>query len=232
MNDISAQRLEVDVFGQDEAIELLLLRTDLSKSPSEDVTAECDKIVNELGFLAIGIEQAAAYIRVELDQDIFKFLEIYERRRNEILQKRPTNWEYPASVATTWSLSFECIRDSNPNAALCLNLFAFLNPDGIIPSFLEDAAVLLEDNIGPLQLFKSIMTDSFLFSQALAELGPYSLISRHREASIITIHRLVQAVLQDNMDLKEQTTFRKIVVDLIWAALPESEDEYHSKAVR
>jgi hypothetical protein len=168
---------------------------------------------------------------VELDQNIFKFLEIYERRRNEILQKRPTNWEYPASVATTWSLSFECIRNSNPNAALCLNLFAFLNPDGIIPSFLEDAAVLLEDNIGPLQLFKSIMTDSFLFSQALAELGRYSLISRHREASIIAIHGLVQAVLQDNMDLKEQTTFRKIVVDLIWAALPESEGEYHSKAM-
>jgi tetratricopeptide (TPR) repeat protein len=226
--DIPAQAVQVDIFDEDEAYQLLVLRADLNEDPPGDARAESIKIVTELGFLAIGVEQAAAYIRVQLDANVFKFLEIYHRRRKEILAKRLTNWEYPESVATTWSLSFECVQNSNPNAALCLNLFAFLNSDGIIERFLEEGVVRLKGKTRSLQLLKSILDDSFLFHEALSDLAKFSLISRRQE--IIRIHRLVQAVLQDNMNPKELSSYLSMVVELIWAALPESKEENRQKS--
>ena len=81
---IPAQGLKVEVFAEEEATELLLHRADLADNPSERVQTEAARIVTELGFLALAVEQAAAYIRVQL-KDIFKFLGVYKEHRKLFL---------------------------------------------------------------------------------------------------------------------------------------------------
>lgn len=59
---------------------MLLLRANLANRGNMDIHSEAIKIVEELGFLPLAIEQAAAYIRESL-KDIFKFLPVYSLNR-------------------------------------------------------------------------------------------------------------------------------------------------------
>src|SRR5205814_1300787 len=158
---IPAQGLEVEVFEHQTAAKLLLLRADLDDNSDVKINSEALKIVTELGFLALAIEQAAAYIRESL-KDIFEFLAVYCANREKFLAHRPReNWAYEYVVATTWSLSFEGVKNRNAYAAQLLNLFAFLNPDEILLEFLE---------VGKMGLPKPLNTlvgNSFEFNKAL-----------------------------------------------------------------
>ena len=103
---ISARGLEVEVFDRQTAADMLLLRTNQTDNSNKEIRSEAVKIVKELGFLALAIEQAAAYIR-ESVKDIFRFLPVYFINREKVLAQRPRgDWPYPYVVATTWSLSF------------------------------------------------------------------------------------------------------------------------------
>ena len=68
---ISAEKFEVTVLGLDEAIELLLTRS--NTTDTIEARDEATRILKLLGNLPLAIEQAAAYIR-EVSKDIFKFI--------------------------------------------------------------------------------------------------------------------------------------------------------------
>jgi hypothetical protein len=90
---------------------MLLLRSDMMEKQGAKIRSDTMKIVHELGFPALAIQQAAAYIRVSL-KDISKFMEIYSISIEKFLRKRPRqNWTYPYVVATTWSMLFERVKE-------------------------------------------------------------------------------------------------------------------------
>lgn len=95
---LPAKGLEVGVLQEQEAVELLLLRANLADE--HNVHSEASVIVNELGLLALAIEQAAAYIREYL-KDILKFMAVYSAYRIDIHRRPNGNWDYPHEVATT-----------------------------------------------------------------------------------------------------------------------------------
>jgi len=70
-----------------------------------------------------------------------------------------------------------------------LTLFAFLNPDEILIDFLQD------DRSGLDEPLKTLVGDSFEFGVALGDLAQYYLIRQSNADQIISIHRLVQAVI-------------------------------------
>jgi hypothetical protein len=74
---IPTQRLEVGLLSVDDAADLLLLRTNLAVD-NNGLRSEALKIVTELGFLALAVEQAAAYIREYL-KDIFNLWKYTQR---------------------------------------------------------------------------------------------------------------------------------------------------------
>jgi hypothetical protein len=211
---ISAQGLEVEVFDPQTAADMLLLRATQADNNNMEIRSEAVKIVEELGFLALAIEQAAAYIRESL-RDIFRFLPVYHVNREKILAQRPRgDWPYPYVVATTWSLSFEMVKDRNPAAAQLLNLFAFLNPDEILVEFIQAGRDGLPESL------KTIIADAFDLSKALGELEQYSLIRRPGDGRIISMHRLVQAVIKDSLAHEDERSFMEIVTELFLFAFP------------
>ena len=58
-----------------ESISLLLTRSMLQDDTREEVKVEAERIVDELGYLPLAIEQAAAYIRNS--QNILEYLSTY-----------------------------------------------------------------------------------------------------------------------------------------------------------
>ena len=220
---IQAQGLKIDVFTQEEARDFLILRTGLAAC--EKTQSEAVKIVIELGFLALAIEQAAAYIRVTL-KNIFKFLDIYANHRQTIFGERPEqNWENPV-VATTWSMSFAIVKKNNPDAEFLLNLFAFLNPDEILIEFLEAGVNGLR------QPLKAIIENSHRFIKAVGDLDQLSLVSRNPSGTSVSIHRLVQAVLRDRLEPENERKFMEIAVELMTNAFPLFHEESNRQICR
>jgi hypothetical protein len=215
---IPVQGLEVGVFESQMAANLLLLRADLDDNGDAEINSEALKMVKELGFLAFAIEQAAAYIRGSL-KDIFKFVAVFSANREKLLAHRPReNWAYEYIVATTWSLSFQVVKKRNAPAAQLLNLFAFLNPDEILLEFLDVGKMGLPESLN------TLVGNSFELNKAMGDLEQFSLIRRLGDGRIVLIHRLVQAVITDNLQNEDQGRFMEMVVALFLCAFPPFEE--------
>src|SRR5947208_7790945 len=72
--------------------------------------------------------------------------------------------DHLASVATTWSLSFEQVEKSSPVAADLLRVCAFLHPDAIPEEMLSAGAPHLGLQLEPLA------TDELAFNEAISAL--------------------------------------------------------------
>jgi len=216
---IPAEGLEVAVFESEAAADLLLLRTNLGDNPIAAIRSEAAIIVGELGFLALAIEQAAAFIRESL-KDIFKFLAIYSANRKKMHALRPRqNWAYEYVVSTTWLLSFEVVKNQNPNAVQLLKLLAFLNPDEILVEFLEVGKGGLPEP------FNTLVGDALELYTALGDLEQFSLIRRSDDGRIVSIHRLIQQVIRDNLSDQDRRRFMELVTGLFLCAFPEFEQD-------
>ena len=217
--NIPAQGLEISVLDDNEATKLLLLRAEL-ETENEHINSEASQIVNELGFLPLALDQAAAYIRVQLKKNIFEFRKIYKNYRKQIHLERPRgNWPYHSEIATTWLLSFKAVENRNETASILLKLFAFLNPDGILVDFLQAGQAGLPDSL------QKLIENEFLFKNALQDLEQFSLIQRHDYGQVISIHRLVQSVIRDGLDSNEEPEFMSLITNMFLSAFPPFKED-------
>jgi tetratricopeptide (TPR) repeat protein len=216
---IPAQGLEVPVLDDGSATELLLERAEIDYDDESVLAAS--RVVKELGSLPLAIDQAAAYIREQLNRDISQFMTIYARHRKQFLNKIPGgNWDYHSEnryrvVATTWRLCLDAVEDRSKDAAQLLRLFAFMNPDGILLEFLKAGTSSL-----PVVL-QELIQNSFAFNDALRDLQMFSLIQRPLGGHVIRIHRLVQTVIKDELDDNERRQYKETFINLGLAAFPK-----------
>ena len=187
-----AQLMEVGVFQRDklegESVDFLLKRT------GKDDRKGAADLAAELGDLPLALEQAGAYIK-ESGISFADYLVRLKENRKELLYKgKPLN--YPDSVATTWEISFQAVQQENPAAGDLLSLLAFLAPDAIPRGLLEEGGKYLPEPLS------SCMQNSGQLDNCIALLNRYSLIGA--ADNMISIHRLVQAVVQDRLSLEEQ----------------------------
>ena len=218
-DEFRAEGLEVGILEVNDAKDLLLTRSRVGPvAETKEGQVEATKIVRELGCLPLAIEQAAAYIREAL-HDLFKFLFSYRENLKRHLERRPkaNQTYYKDSVATTWHLSFQRIEETDPDASELLRFFAFLNPDGVMTEFLLAGKDGLDGEL------KEIISDSFRFTEALSVLEHFSLIGRvdDGESERITVHRLVQHVIQYEMPATKMSVMKDAVVKLCGTAFPD-----------
>ncbi|HMD13902.1 MAG TPA: hypothetical protein VKI62_04705, partial [Bacteroidota bacterium] len=216
---IPAEGLKVSELEVDDASKLLLVRSKLGAAgETPEAKAEAAEIVKELGYLALAIEQAAAYIR-EASRDLFKFLPSYrnDRKTHNSRHSKGNRTYYTCSVSTTWHLSFEQIEKNNNDASKLLRLLSFLNPDGILTDFLDAGKEGLSSEL------KEIVSDNRRFCEAVAELERFSLVGRQSDCTggeRITIHRLVQTVIKDDLPPQLFSTLTEAMIRLCDSAFP------------
>ncbi|HZR38642.1 MAG TPA: FxSxx-COOH system tetratricopeptide repeat protein [Ktedonobacteraceae bacterium] len=218
-----APNIQIDKMELEEACLLLLRRSrqlalDAElKDSSEKVLLLARAIVSELDALPLALDQAGAYIE-ETGCSLHDYLELYRSRRSQLLRwQSELSSEYPYTVASTWSLSFERVEAANPASADLLRLCAFLDPDAIPEWLLTEGA----SQLGP--LLAPVADDPLSLNEALRVLRSYSLIRRNAQEKMLSLHRLVQEVLKEGMDDETRRQWAEHTVNTVSAVFPKTE---------
>lgn len=217
--------IELDVMRPDEAIAFLKKRTGRAVlSPSEE--KEALSLSDELGYLPLALEQAAAYIK-EHNVLFRDFLTAIRPRLQEAMMRlQPVEGDYKESdrekkirytVATTWLLNFEQVEKESPPAADILRLSAFLAPDAIPLELIEDGS----EHISP--IVAEAIRKAFTVNELVTPLRRYSLISLDMEQKTYNIHRLVQVVTKDKILVEKQKKWRERAVFVLHSIFPKPE---------
>jgi len=210
-----AQPIEVDKLDEHEGTLLLLRRAgvigpnELADQVPDEITTIAHAIVTAMAGLPLALDQAGGYIE-ETGCILSDYLQLYQQHRRELLNWRSQlSPDYPATVATTWSLAFQRIEQANPATATLLQFCAFLAPDAIPEGIIRQ----ITDDPG--DILKELASDTFKLNAALEILRRYSLVRRNTGTQTLTLHRLVQVVLQDTMPQEMQVIWAKCVINTL-----------------
>jgi tetratricopeptide (TPR) repeat protein len=215
-----AHRLEIATLLPEQGA-LFLLRRAALLAPDADLSHASQEerelalqISQKLGGLPLALDQAGAYLE-ETGTDLAGYWYLYQQHRTDLLrERRGLVADHPSPVATTWLLSFQKVEEKNPAAADLLRVCAYLAPDAIPEEILTAGASLLGSVLAP------VATDALLFNQAIEALRAYSLVQRDSKQKILSIHRLVQAVLQDTLEQAKKQLWAERAMYAVNAAFP------------
>jgi len=209
-----ASSVEVDCMSLMEGTQLLLRRAQREASASDSELAEETTIVVALAHFPLALDQAGAYIE-ETGCSLHDYFQIYQKHRYALLARRGKQAaHYPESVATTWSLSFQHVEETNPAAAELLRLCAFLAPDHIPEELLIQGAPYW-----PAALQQGV-ADRLSFNQLLETLLSFSLVKRLSADHLLSTHRLVQVVQMERLSPREQRQWAERLVRAVYVVFP------------
>ncbi|MFO0701498.1 MAG: tetratricopeptide repeat protein [Nitrospira sp.] len=183
----SLSPMRLDVLTPEAAVDFLLARTDEKRRKQANDTVIARRLSEELGWLALALEQAGAYItqrRLSFDQ----YLAQWQSQREKMLawfDERLMQYHKPVAIA--WQTSFDQLTAP---AQRLLQRLAWLAPDPIPESLLE---VPVPGDDG--------QTDAL---EALVELESYSLVSRAADHPYFSVHCMVQEVTRWNRSEKQE----------------------------
>ncbi len=222
----SIKKLTLEKMSQEEGVTFLLRRiasdeeherADLTASVSEREQQAAQELWSLMDGLPLALDQAGTYIEAR-QSSLTEYVEIYRTHRATLLRERGrTATEYPDSVATTWSLAFQRVEQKNPTAAELLRLCAFLSPEAIPEELLTEGAAYTT------ALLQTLAVSPLALHEAIGTLRAYSLIQREPETRLLSVHRLVQAVLQDALDESEKRAWVERALLAINAVFPHIE---------
>jgi len=181
----SGPTVEVDVFTRLESTELL------KRHRAKMSTRDAERLAEQLGDLPLALEQAAALLVTTLTS-VDDYLDEFARHKRKLLgEGRPRN--YPHTVATFVTLAVERMRRESPAAAQLLEMVAFLAPDPVSSMQLWEGrgADLTEPLRAALQERNDI-------ARAMRDLVRFG-VAKTNSARQITVHRLVQYVLREEL---------------------------------
>ncbi len=233
-----AQGLELPSMGQEEGMLFLLKRTkvlgpettsaqmhQLAMSlPTEYAAAQ--ELVTVMGGLPLALDQAGAYIE-ETGCGLSGYLQRYQRQRDQLLSRRGVSGGvHPQSVTATFILASQCVERDHPVAADLLYVCAFLHAEAIP----EELFVADAPSLGP--MLDSLAADPSHLDLAVAALRTFSLVQRHPETRTLSLHRLVQAVLWEQMGEQERALFQQRAIRMLNATFPEVTHEAWKRCER
>jgi tetratricopeptide (TPR) repeat protein len=216
-----AQRLEVETLSDEQGAVFLLRRAGLlapnvklSQASATEQTLAL-QLAYEMGGLPLALDQVGAYLEAT-GMSLSEYQQVYQQHRLVLLQERRARvYDHPEPVATTWSLSFKRVEQKSPASVDLLRLCAYLSADAIPEEILTQGASVL----GP--LLEPIVSDPLLLGQKIEVLRAYSLIGRDPKAKTLSVHRLVQVVLQDEMDEGSRKLWAERAVRAVNLAFPD-----------
>jgi hypothetical protein len=197
----------VDVFSRSESTAFLTKRG--ARGASE---AEAGRLAEELGDLPLALEQAGA-LQAETGMSVDEYLRLLKEHAAQILAEGQSP-EYPLSMTAAWKVSVSALRDQLPEAMDLLQCCAFFGPEPIPRDlFRRGAGHRLSDLLG----------DPILLARAIRELGRFALVRIDGRA--LVVHRLIQALLRDDLDSEDQASYRHEVHLILATTVPLDPDD-------
>jgi len=176
------------------------------------------ELVTVLGGLPLALDQAGAYLE-ETQCELPAYLDLFRTRRDALLKLRGEGiHDHPASVSTTFILAITAASERHPAVKALLQICALLQPDAIPEEIFRQGG----EHLGP--TLEAICRDPLEWDRVVGISCAYSLLSRQPEEQTISIHRLVQAVLLDEMTIMTQEGWNRRVIEALDEVLPEVRD--------
>ncbi len=188
--------LALDVLGIDDSVAFLLERTGKRRHRTADDPAMARLLAEDLGRLALALEQAAAFID-QRQISFSRYRELWRENWDKVAgwsDQRLTN--YPHAVAVTWQTSVDQLT---PAGRRLLERLAWFAPEPV-PAFLLDVPV------------PDVEGEDL--ADALAALADYSFARRNPDKQEFSIHRLVLDVTRRGFGEGERR--RRLVEALAW----------------
>ncbi|MFB4297730.1 FxSxx-COOH system tetratricopeptide repeat protein [Actinomadura sp. NTSP31] len=202
----------IDVFTRRESIEFLSRRV-----PRGIDAKDADRLAEELGDLPLALEQAGA-LHAETGIAVADYLRLLEERASQLLsQGKPT--EYPVSMTAAWALSVASLEEKMPEALDLLRYCAFFGPEPIPRDSFSKGVPGLSRQLSDL------IRDPIRLSRAIGELGRFALARLDIPARTIQVHRLIQALVRDELPEKEQQRLRHEVHLLLAGYAPRDPND-------
>ena len=201
----TATLLDVKVLVRKESVDFLLKRTGYTDREVADALADA------LGDLPLALEQAGAYMEAK-GRNISYYLNMFTVHKNKLLNRAAPSTDYPDTVATTWDIAFNEVKQISSTGADLLNLCAFLAPDDILVELLKDEAQHMPGSLA------AVAGDPLAFDDAVDPLRRYSLVEIN--AGSISVHRLVQAVTRYRLDGDEKKIWAEAAVRIVDEVFP------------
>jgi len=194
--------LEVPVLDLEVAAGFLISRT---RDPDQRAAGD---LAFALGGLPLALEQAAAYM-TDTGRRLADYLALF-RDRPEML----------GPVARTWTLAFDQLQLTKPQAVGLLRLLAFCAPAAIpLRLILQSSGGLirqLEPEVAP--VLAPLLEDPVADDDAIRALRQYSLIGPVNGS--VSVHGLVQTATRNQIPGEHREHWRQAAAVLIEAAIP------------
>ncbi|HVQ93766.1 MAG TPA: FxSxx-COOH system tetratricopeptide repeat protein [Mycobacteriales bacterium] len=205
------EHIEVDVFSREESV-ALLTRQCRGLDP-----ADADRIAAALGDLPLAVSQAGAWLETS-GMSVEVYLKLLQTEVTQLLSASSPP-DYPMPAAATWLLSVGRLRRQTAPAAQLLELCAFFAPEPITLSLLysDEVARRLDPAAAPAQ-------SSLLIGRLVRDIGRYALARVDYRQATFQVHRLVQAVLRDQLTPQQQADRRHDVHEVLARANPGNPD--------
>lgn len=179
--------------------------------PSEYEAAA--ELVTLMGGLPLALDQVGVYID-ETGCSLANYLQLYQQQRMHLLNRRDIlRHDHSQSVTATFLLARKRVEQEQKLALDVLHACTLLYAEAIPEELFVKGATYLG--------LETIATDLAQFDQAVAVLRNQSLIQRHPTTHTLSIHRLVQVVLQESMSVQERAEWMKRIIATLNAVFPE-----------
>ncbi|MFH9126359.1 FxSxx-COOH system tetratricopeptide repeat protein [Streptomyces griseoaurantiacus] len=209
----SAGLVDVDVFRRRESLELLHLLN--PRLPA----AEAELVADRLGDMPLAVGQAAVWLS-DGSMPVATYLSLLDDRLTKVLNDtRLPERDYPRSAAATWLLAVEELRRINPAAAEMLEICAFFGPDPIPMRVLYGRAVTEALTLG-----EGEPRDEMTIALLLRAINRFGLARSDQTSATLTVHRLVQAVIRDQIPKEDRFQIRAVVHAALVEAAPGDPD--------
>lgn len=205
--DSVIESVRVDVFTRAESKEFLARRV-----PKGLTEYEADQLAEKLGDLPLALEQAGA-LQAETGMAVDEFLRLLDEHATTIMAEGKAA-EYPRSMTATWRLSVSTLRQLLPQALELLRCCAFFGPDPIPRDVFRRSTQVAGGPVG------DVTGDPILLARAIRELGRLALVKI--DGRTISVHRLIQALLRDELTPEQQATYRHEAHSMLAAAAPRT----------
>ncbi len=199
------ETVQLDVFERTESIQFLIKRV-----PKGLTEADADRLAEKLGDLPLALVQAGAVL-FEGGMAVEEYLRLLDERVTQILAQG-TSPEYPTSMTAAWQISVVRLRQQSPQALELLRCCAFLGPEPIPRAVFKLGSEESRTGVGDL------IADPIDLSTAISMLGRFALVKI--DGPYISVHRLIQALLRDELKPDEQGKYRQDAHSILAVGAP------------
>ena len=205
--------MELGEMKAEDALALLFQKAALHHptSTEEHIGAE---ITKSLGYLALAIEHAGAYVH-SVGGTLHEYLQQFQNNRRDTLEKSPAFSMHQESVFETFNMSFSAVMERNVAAARFLCFMGFLDADGVR----EDSILSTDERHA---IFRDeVMKDEKEFYNGIEVLMSFSLIRIKIEGGkkSISLHLLVHYLSRARLKVETQWRWKlKVISWLVQAS--------------